>query len=503
MNESGPYTVRDLIYNSNQDPEQNAIECPGHLPLTYRHLRSQILYVVKTLNSLGFHRNDRIAVITPAGPETAVIIISVMAGFTAVPLNPLYREQEFDDYFSQMAIKAIIVQKGYDTVATGVAKARAMPVIELIPRSGHAGVFDLRPDNGQDAQDTEFSASSDIAILLLTSGSTGTQKIVPVTQKQFLLSKLRNKDASEYTHDDRALHILPYFHGMGLSFLLVTLLAGGTVICTKDFIASDFLPLLKAFRPTQFSAGPALLQAVLREIKKVPPGELRNTSLRTIRTGSASRSDATNRELRDVLGVPVIESYASSEAGMIAVNIPPREGSVGIPVIEYLSIMDEDTNILTSGETGEIVVKGGTVFGGYENAPEENDAAFTGGWFRTGDMGYLDNDGYLFLTGRKKELINKGGEKISPVEIDNALMTHPLVREAMVFAVQDPVLGEDIAAMIVREGDDLTENSLRTYLLDRLTPSKIPRRIYFVDTIPKNATGKPLRYAGYEQVSRR
>jgi len=502
MNESGPYTVRDLIYTSNQDPQQNAIECPVHRPLTYRELRSQILYVVKTLASLGFHRNDRIAVITPAGPETAVIIISVMAGFTVVPLNPLYRNQEFSDYFSQMAIKAIIVQKGYDTAATRVAKDMVIPVIELVPRPGFAGVFDLIPDQGPDTGEAEFSVSSDIAILLLTSGSTGTQKIVPVTQKQFLLSKQRNKDASQYTNTERALHILPYYHGMGLSFLLVTLLAGGTVICTKDFIASDFFPLLKTFRPTQFSAGPALLQAVLREIKKVPPGELRNTSLRTIRTGSASRSDATHRELRDILGVAVIESYASSEAGMIAINIPPREGSVGIPFIEYLSIRDEDGTILNSGETGEIVVKGGTVFGGYENAPEENNAAFTEGWFRTGDMGYLDDDGYLFITGRKKELINKGGEKISPVEIDNALMTHPLVKDAMAFPVQDPVLGEDIAAMIVREQEDLTENGLRTYLLDRLTPSKIPRRIYFVDAIPKNATGKPLRYAGSEHVSR-
>jgi acyl-CoA synthetase (AMP-forming)/AMP-acid ligase II len=201
----------------------------------------------------------------------------------------------------------------------------------------------------------------------------------------------------------------------------------------------------------------------------------------------------------EVLGAPVIEKYASSEAGMIAVNNPPREGSVGIPVIESLTIRDENGNILNSGKIGEIVVKGETVFNGYENAPDDNKAAFIDGWFKTGDIGYLDDDGYLFLTGRKKEIINKGGEKISPLEIDNALMTHPLVREAMVFPVQDPVLGEDIAAMIVREQETLTENDLRRYLLDRLTPSKIPRRIYFVDAIPKNTTGKPLRYAGTER----
>ena len=499
MKESGSYTVRDLIDNCNQDPDHNAIECPGHRPLTYRGFRSQIMYVVKTLNSLGFHRNDRIAVITPAGPDTAVIIISVMAGFTVVPLNPQYREQEFNNYFSQIGIKAIIVQKGHDTAATGVAKARVIPIIELIPHSGFAGKFALTPEVLPDTKEAEFAAPSDIAVLLLTSGTTGAQKVVPLTQKQFLLAIQRNKDASEITNTDRTLHILPYYHAMGLSTLLVILLAGGTVICTKDFISSDFLPLLKTFRPTQYSAGPALHQAILREIKKIPPDELKSTSLRAIRTGSAARSETTQRELGEVLGAPVIEKYASSEAGMIAVNNPPREGSVGIPIIESLTIRDENGNILNSGEIGEIVVKGETVFNGYENAPDDNKAAFIDGWFRTGDIGYLDDDGYLFLTGRKKELINKGGEKISPVEIDMVLMSHPLVREAMVFPVQDPVLGEDIAAMIVREQENLTANDLRIYLLDRLTPSKIPRRIYFVDAIPKNATGKPLRYVGTDR----
>jgi acyl-CoA synthetase (AMP-forming)/AMP-acid ligase II len=502
MNESGPYTVRDLIFNCNQDPEHNAIECPGHQPLTYRGLRSQIIYVVKTLNSLGFHRNERIAVIMPAGPETAVIIISVMAGFTVVPMNPQSREQEYDSYFSRMAIRAIIVQKGHDTAATGVAKSRFIPIIELIPHSGFAGIFDLIPGKGPDIKEAEFATPSDTAILLLTSGSTGTQKIVPLTQKQFLLTKQRNKEISKITKTDRALHILPYYHGMGLALsLLVTLLAGGTVICTKDFISSDFLPLVKTYRPTYFAAGPALLKAILREIKKAPQDELKNTSLRAIRTGSAPRFDTTNQELGEVLGVPVIEGYASSEAGMIAVNIPPREGSVGIPLIESLTIRDKNGNILSSGETGEIVVKGGSVFSGYENAPEDNKAVLTDGWFWTGDMGYLDSDGYLYLTGRKKELINKAGEKISPEEIDSVLKGHPDVMDAMAFVIPDPVLGEDIAAMVVPADAHVTEPELRRYLLDRLVPFKVPRKIFFVDGIPKTPTGKPIREEGTHRYS--
>jgi len=502
MDETGYLTIRDLVFTGNQDPDHNAIECPGHRPLTYRDLRRQVLYGVKTLNARGFHRNDRIAVITPAGPETAVIIISVMAGFTSVPLNPESRDDEFRRYFSHLKIKAVIVQKDYPTAATSAAGSLDIPVIELIPRPGFAGTFGLEPDTGQDTQEPEFATLSDIAILLLTSGTTGTQKIVPVTQKQFTLTHQRQVNALKLVNTDRFLHILPYYHAMGLGTpLLGTLLAGGTVICTKDFIALDFLPLLKTYRPTYYLAGPAIHQAILREIRKASPEELKDNSLRGIRSGSSPLSAAITQELGRLLGAAVTDGLAMSETGMISINLPPREGSVGIPVIEHLTIRDEDGNILGNGEIGEIVVMGETVFNGYEGDPEENKAAFIDGGFRTGDMGYLDQDGYLFITGRKKEMINKGGEKISPLEIDYVLMSHPLVKDAMVFAIQDPVLGEDIGAMVVRGQENLTENDLRTYLLDRLAPSKIPRRISFVDAIPKNAAGKPVRHKGTGQYS--
>jgi len=502
MHESGPFTIRDLIFHRYQDPDHNAIECPGHHPLTYRDLRLQILYVVKTLNTRGFHRNDRIAVITPAGPETAVIIISVMAGFTVVPLNPQNREEEYSRYFSQMKIQAIIVQKGYHTAATHVAKSREIPIIELIPLTGYAGKFDLVPDGGTGTEKAEFAIHSDIAILLLTSGTTGTQKNVPLTQKQFLLTKQREADTFKITHTDRSLHIVPYYHGMGLATpLLSILLAGGTVICTKDFISSDFLPLLKEFRPTYYSAGPALHLAILREIKKTSLEELKDGSLREIQTGTAPLSATVNQELSEVFGVPVTESFGSSETGMITINIPPRTGSVGIPVIESLTIRDENGIILRNGETGEIVVKGETVFNGYEDAIVENKAAFVDGGFRTGDLGYLDDDGYLFLTGRKKELINKGGEKISPEEIDSVLRSNPGVREAMTFQVYDSILGEDVAAMVIPGNEQVTEPELRQYLLDRLVQFKVPRKIYFVTEIPKTPNGKLLRNEGTKQYS--
>jgi len=502
MDETRYCTIRELVFCRNHDPDHNAIECPGLHPLTYRNLREQILYSVKTLNAMGFRRNDRIAVITPAGPETAVIIISVMAGFTSVPLNPHNKEQEYEMNFSQLKIKAIIVQKAYETAATAVAKKRNIAVIELLPLPGMAGRFTLEPAGGEGYGEVQFATSSDISHIFLTSGTTSRPKIVPLSQKQSFLGRQRQATALQFSRADRCLNILPYYHGMGLhTALLSVLFAGGTVICIKDFIPSDFFFLVKTLRPTCYVAGPAHHQAILREIKKIPPEEWKKNSLRLIVSSSASLPAGVSRGLETLLGVGLTEQYALSETGVIAINIPPRQGSVGFPVIEHVAILDEDGHFPGEGNTGEIVVKGDTVFSGYEDAPEENAAAFTDGWFRTGDMGYLDRDGYLFLSGRKKELINKGGEKISPEEIDTVLKSHPRVRDAMTFGIADPVLGEDIGAMVVPADDALTETDLRRFLLDRLVQFKIPRKIWFVDEIPRTSTGKLYRSAGTRKYS--
>jgi acyl-CoA synthetase (AMP-forming)/AMP-acid ligase II len=502
MNVSGHYTVKELLFNRNQDPDNNAIESPGMHPLTYRDLRIQIIYVIKTLNSMGFHRNDRIAVITPAGPETAVIIVAVMAGFTSVPLNPQNKRKEYEHYFSQLKIKAIIVQKGCETAATTVAESRDIPVIELVPVSGMAGKFTLLPVVSLRADTPEFALSSDIAYVLLTSGTTAISKIVPVTQRQSAVSKQRMCIALGLTAADRCLHVVPYNHGTGIGHSLLALwIAGGTVVCTRDFIPSDFPRLFSTCRPTYYAAGPALHAGILRVIKKRPKGEFSSNSLRHIQTDSGFLPAQVREDLESLLNVPVIDAYGMSEAGSLAINIPPKKGSVGIPFIDSIQIVDENGLPLQSNMTGEILIKGETVFSGYEDAPDENKDAFVDGWFRTGDLGYIDDDRYLFLTGRKKDLINKGGEKISPEEIDNVIKSHPGVRDAMTFAIPDPVLGEDVAAMVVRAGAQVTELELSRYILDRMIQFKVPRRIYFVDEIPKTPAGKPQRYVATERYS--
>jgi acyl-CoA synthetase (AMP-forming)/AMP-acid ligase II len=502
MTEYEKFTIRDMICRGDQDPDHNAIESPGYMPLTYHELRMQIDYVVKELNAHGFHRNDRIAIVIPAGPEVAVSIISVMAGFTAVPLNPQNKEREYADIFSQLGIKAVIIQKERQTAATKTAKELNIPVIELAPDSNKAGKFRLIPSAILETKKAEFATPADIAYILLTSGTTAISKIVPVTQKQSAISRKRMCIASGITASDRYLHMIPYYHGSGLgNALLVPLIAGATIICLRDFIPSDIISILKEHRPTIYSAGPALHAGILREIKKRPKDELTPNSLHYIRTGTGALPSHVREELESLLDVPVIEAYGMSEAGSLAINIPPKKGSVGKPLVDSIQILDEDDLPLRPYSTGEIVLKGESVFNGYENAPGENKAAFIDGWFRTGDIGYLDDEGYLFLTGRKKEMINKGGEKISPSEIDAVLMAHPGVLDAMAFPIKDPVLGEDIAAMIVRKQENLSEDDLRRYLLDHINPSKLPRKIYFVDKIPKNPAGKPQRYLGTQKYS--
>ncbi len=495
------FTIKDLLFGGNQDPDHPALESSGCPPLTFRDLRERIPVVVKTLNAMGYHRNDRIAVILPEGPATAVMVISAMAGFTCIPLNPRGTAQEYGAWITRLGIQAVVVMKGSETAARPAAAKQNIRIIELVPGHGKAGMFHLEPPPHEATGEAEFSLPSDTATLVMTSGTTTSPRVIPYSQKLMCENARMNREIFRYSAGDRCLQILPCYHLFGLTALLYPLTAGATVICTSDFIPADFFPLLQAARPTCYGAVPAIHQAICTELKKIPAEARTGISLRFMVTGSSFLPDTIRQELEAMLKAPVIEVYGMSEALYLSVNNPYRSGSVGIPVIESLIITDENGNALVRGKEGEIAVRGKRIFSGYENAPEENAAAFSGGWFRTGDLGYIDADGYLFITGRAKELINKGGEKISPGELDLVLCSHPGVREAMAFPVKDPLLGEDVAVMIVRNDESLTEDGICRYLLDRVAPFKIPRRIWFVDAIPKTPSGKPLRSSGTQRYS--
>ncbi|OPX63121.1 MULTISPECIES: AMP-binding protein [unclassified Methanoregula] len=499
-------SLYDLLFENGQDPDTPAIESPGSLPLSFGGLRDQAAGTIRFLNGLGFSTSSRVAVVTPDHPVTGVLILSVMTGCTCAPLNPRYTAEEYERSFRQLRIDAVIVEE-HDNRAARTAAARCgLPVIGMIPDGNRAGTFVLRPDF-PGTGNAIFGSGSDTLILLQTSGTTSTTRIVPLTHRLICRVAQRVCGTFAFTPRDRCLHIAPYYHTMGImGSFIAPLCAGGTVICPKDFIPSDLPPLLKEFRPTFYAAGPAMHAAILKVLKTIPPAELQGHSLRHIRSSSASLPGTVREELERVLGVPVIESYGMSEVGgTISTNLPPgKQGSVGRPVIDELAIIDENGNTLPPLQEGEIAVRGPCVFSGYDDSsPEENASLFTNGWFRTGDTGFLDDEGYLHLTGRKKELINKGGEKISPAEVDAALLKHPAVADALCFRIDDPSLGEEIGALVVVQGPApaLTAGELRGYLAGQLSPHKIPLKFFFVDTIPRTPQGKPLRSAATRMYS--
>ncbi len=483
-----------------------AIGTPGRPWLTHQGLRALAARTVASLNAMGIGRNDRVAMVLPNGPEMAASFIAIATGATTAPLNPAYRADEFDFYLSDLNAKALVIQQGMESPARAVAAARNIPIIELIPGTAEAGDFTLAAAlSGTPAHPGE-AQPDDIALVLHTSGTTSRPKIVPLRQVNITASAAHIGHFLELSPEDCCMNIMPLFHIHGLiAAVLSSVAAGASVSCTPGFNAFKFFAHYDEIRPSWYTAVPTMHQALLgltaRNAELIARGRLR-----LIRSSSASLPPQVMTALEEAFHVPVIESYGMTEAAhqMAANPLPPRPhyaGSVGIAAGPELAIMNDDGQLLPTGALGEIVIRGRNVTAGYENNPSANASAFTNGWFRTGDQGTLDEAGYLRLTGRLKEIINRGGEKISPLEVDEILMDHPAVAQVVTFAMPHAKLGEEVAAAIVlREGHTLDEPTLREFCGQRLAPFKVPRKIVFLAEIPKGATGKLQRIGLAEKL---
>ncbi len=484
--------------------EDIAFVAGGVPPLTYDGLRAHVERTVAGLNRLGIGRNDRVALVLPNGAEMATAFVAVAAGATAAPLNPGYRADEFEFYLSDLNAKALIVERGSASPALGVAAKLKIPVVEIVRAAGAtAGVFDLAPAAGAPAPAAAsaggMAGADDVALVLHTSGTTSRPKIVPLTQRNVCASVCSIRDTLSLGPRDRGLNIMPLFHIHGLiGSVLTSLAAGASVYCTPGFNALKFFAWMQEAHPTWYTAVPTMHQAILARA-----GNNRETiaanPLRFIRSSSSSLPPQVLSELEQVFNAPVLESYGMTEAAhqMTSNPLPPRPrkpGSVGIAAGPEVAVMGEDGELLGTGRLGEIVIRGENVTRGYENNPKANAEGFRNGWFRTGDQGVLDVEGYLSLTGRLKEIINRGGEKISPREVDEVLMDHPAVLQVITFAVPHEKLGEDVAAAIVlREGKSASEKEIREFAAKRLADFKVPRKVLFLEEIPKGATGKLQR----------
>ena len=475
---------------------------PGRPDLSYEVLLQQVNDTVAALNAHGIQRNDRVAVVLPNGPEMAVAFVAVAAGATAAPLNPAYKTDELNFYFSDLDAKALIVDPTLDSPAAEVAQSLDIPVFFLETGADRpAGAFTLACRSGDrlPATDPVLAESGDIALVLHTSGTTSRPKIVPLSHANVCASAFNIAHTLALTSEDRCLNIMPLFHIHGLmGAVLSSLAAGAELVATTGFDAMRFFRWLGGFRPTWYTAVPTMHQAILARAGR-NEDIVRRSKLRLIRSSSSALPPQVMKTLENTFRAPVIESYGMTEAAhqMASNPLPPaprKPGSVGLPAGPEIAVMNAAGDLLAAGETAEVVIRGPNVTEGYDKNPDANAKAYSGGWFRTGDQGYFDADGYLFITGRLKEIINCGGEKVSPREVDEVLLDHPAVRQAVTFAMPHRMLGEDVAAAIVlAENETADAREIRDFAAERLAPFKVPGRVVFLDEIPKGPTGKLQR----------
>jgi acyl-CoA synthetase (AMP-forming)/AMP-acid ligase II/thioesterase domain-containing protein/acyl carrier protein len=436
----------------------------------------------------------------------AVACLAVMAGAACAPLNPAYRANEFDFYLADLKAHLLIVAKGANSPARAVAQARSIPCLELAPGPEEAGLFTLcGPEATSPPAAVEAVPPDAVALLLHTSGTTARPKLVPLLQRNLCAAAYNISRSLELTPRDCCLDVMPLFHSQGLSMVYSSLAVGARVVCAPGFEAAQFYEWLDAFRPTWYSAAPTVQQAILEQAS-AHPETLARCQLRFIRATSAPFPLRVISGLERVFRAPVLEAYAMTEGpSQITCNpLPPRPrkpGSCGLATGPEVAVMDENGRRLPPGKIGEVVIRGAQVLQGYENNPEANARAFRDGWFRTGDLGYLDSEGYLFLRGRLKDMINRGGEKITPLEIDQVLLDHPAVAQAVAFAVPHARLGEDVAAAVVLQRDAaVTEAEIRAFAASRLADFKVPRQVVFLSELPKGATGKLQRLGLAEKL---
>jgi acyl-CoA synthetase (AMP-forming)/AMP-acid ligase II len=480
----------------NGSPSHLAVVVAGGGPVvTYDELRRQVDDLTGKLNQFGLGRGDRIASALPNGLETIVSFLAASTVGIAAPLNPAYRLDEFKFYLEDTSARALIVPPKDSDEARAAAGDEVLIIEADLNSDGQVQFFSASTSGAERA--FESPQPDDTALILHTSGTTSRPKRVPLSHLNLMTSARNVAETYQLTSDDVSLCVMPLFHVHGLvASTLATLFTGGTVVVPPRFNPLSFWSTVREHGVTWYSAVPTIHQVLLSRTKtgSRPAGA---ENLRFIRSCSAALAPQTMADIEEKFGVPILEAYGMTEAAhqMASNPLPPqgrKPGSVGRGTAVEIAILNEAGELLPAGVTGEVSIKGVNVFSGYEGNAEANASSFSHGWFRTGDQGYLDQEGYLMLVGRLKELINRGGEKISPREIDETLLTHPAVAEAVCFGITDRVYGEEVAAAVVLNGA-ATEAEVIAHCRLTLAEFKCPKKIYIVDAVPRTATGKIQR----------
>ncbi len=487
-------TLADLLRRA--DAAQAAVIGPEDgFTTSFRSLTEQIESLAAGLAASGLPAGERVALVLPNGlGYLACFLAVVRARLVAAPLNPAYKAEEFRFYLEDAGARALIAPPE-DHPARGVARDLGLPVWTASRNA--AGRVRLEGEGlAAKAREAAPPLPGDVALFLHTSGTTSRPKGVPLTHANLMQSVGNIAAHYRLGPTDVGLVVMPLFHVHGLiGATLAPLFAGGTVVVPPRFSAQAFWPAVQAHGVTWYSAVPTIHQVLVSRADA--DGAPHRSGFRFIRSCSSALAPATLTSLEERFGAPVLEAYAMTEAShqMTSNPLPPavhKPGSVGHSTNVDVAIMDEAGNLLPAGTPGEVVVRGANVTHGYHNNPEANAQAFTKGWFRTGDRGVLDADGYLTLVGRIKELINRGGEKISPLEVDAALLAHPAVAEAASFAAPDAKYGEEVHAAVVLKAE-ATPAELAAHCRERLADFKVPKVFHLVKELPKGPTGKVQR----------
>jgi len=473
----------------------NAIEAIDGASMSYARLRDKATDIAASIAgavNTSDGRRPRIGLVQANGADMALALLGASIAGEATPFNPASKPAEFDAYFRACGIDALIVREDDTGPAVAIAEKLGLRLLRVSRGGDLAGL-----KAAHDA--VSAPAPDDIALVLMTSGSTGKPKIVPLSHRNVCVSAADVCRSMGLTPQDRCLCMWEQYHIGGLvDLLLAPLVSGGSVVVTSGFNAATFFELLHKRNPTWFQGVPTTLNELVVHAGRNPVAA-RPSSLRLIRSVAAALAPKLMLELEVLFGVPVIQTFGMTEAGPLisSTALPPagrKPGSVGRSCGPQIRIVGVGGESLAAGETGEVAIRGPNVFTGYENDPDANATQFRDGWFHTGDIGHLDGDGVLFLTGRIKQLINRGGEKISPQEVDDALLDHPAVSEAAAFAIPHPTLGEDVAAAVVLRGPVAAED-LRAFLSSRLAAFKVPRHVAVLERLPRNPVGKIDRLA--------
>ena len=494
-----PETLLQLL--EEREPNDSAILVPKGPTISYECLRSQVRSLADHLNRLGVGRGHKVAIALPNGLESIVSILAVTAsGATAAPLNPAYTGDEFRFNLDDTGARALITPSDGGDEALRAAPPSTIKIGASADSTGRVSFSTL--DAQRHPSSSGLPDPDDVALTLHTSGTTSRPKRVPLTHGNLVVSARNVVETYRLTSDDVSLCVMPLFHIHGLvASTLATLLSGGTVVLPTKFSPLNFWPMVRECGVAWFSAVPAMHQILVNRARgKKGSGSALDgyQGLRFIRSCSAALPAATLTEMEELFGAPVLEADGMTEAAHQMTSNPlPCDGkrvpgSVGRGAGVSIAIMDKEGRILPSGERGEVVIKGPNVTNGYEGNAEANAASFSEGWFRTGDEGTIDAEGYLTLVGRLKELINYNGEKVSPCEIDKVLLAHPSVAEAVAFGLPHPIHGEEPYAAVVLNSS-ATQAELAAHCRERMAAFKWPKVIHIVDAIPRSATGKVQR----------